>query len=300
MAHRDKLAVNPLPWVLSEGGFRLDEETLTAAMQDLAEAGFDALHADIPQGWTVDQYLQLLNSNGFRPAPGYFGAMWSDRAQHAELVEQAKRHAAVLAALGLTECFIASNLTEARLATPAQGVDPDSDRTAAVADGLAAAADAGKAEGITYALHPHVGSEVEVEEEIRQVLDATAGSALAFGPDTGHLAWAGTDPAILVRDYANRVVALHVKDLDAGAAADAKAANAGYWAATGVHHVWTEPGRGSVDFAAVFAALPTAFDGWSVLEVDVPNLPTPLESARVSRENLLAMPFFTQNSELSA
>lgn len=292
MAHRDKLAVNPLPWVIGPDGFTLNEATLTAALTDLRDAGFDAVHADIPADWDVARYREFLDGFGFRPAPGYFSADFSNPDEHSSIAEAAKRHASQLAELGLTETFTASNLAADRLEYPASGHAPDADRTAVVADGLARAAEAAKAEGVVHALHPHVGSHVEVEAEVRQVLDATNGSALAFGPDTGHLFWAGVTPEQIIADYADRVVAIHLKDVDVDAARAAHDAEADYWAATGNHHVWTEPGRGSVRFDRVFAALPATFAGWSVLEVDVPNVGTGKESASLSRRNLLAMPFF--------
>ncbi|MFI6681590.1 hypothetical protein [Kribbella sp. NPDC050470] len=61
-----------------------------------------------------------------------------------------------------------------------------------VVDGVGVAAEAITSEGVTPALHPHVGSTIETEPEIRAVLDAVPASILSFGPDTGHLAWAGT------------------------------------------------------------------------------------------------------------
>jgi inosose dehydratase len=48
-------------------------------------------------------------------------------------------------------------------------------------------------------------------------------------------------------------------------------------------HVWTEPGRGDVPFDAVLEAL-GGFDGWLIVEVDVPDQPTPAEPAAVSWE----------------
>jgi inosose dehydratase len=44
-----------------------------------------------------------------------------------------------------------------------------------------------------------------------------------------------------------------------------------YRRATVTQHVWTELGRGDVDFGAVFAAVPSSYDGWFVAEVDVPD-----------------------------
>ena len=42
----------------------------------------------------------------------------------------------------------------------------------------------------------------------------------------------------------------------------------------------------------MIAALPDGFDGWAVLEVDVPNLPTRVQSAQEGFDYLRANPAF--------
>jgi inosose dehydratase len=178
------------------------------------------------------------------------------------------------------------------MARPAVGHLADDERLRRFTDGMVAAAEVMQAEGVTAALHSHVGSWVETEDEVRAVLDWSEGSALAFGPDTGHLFWGGADPARIVRDYAARVACVHIKDVDAAAAATAAEQGNDYRTATSVRHVWTEPGRGDVDLDGVIAALPDGFDGWAVLEVDVPNLPTRVDSARAGLSYFEANPAF--------
>lgn len=287
-----KLAINPLPWVIGPNGFDLSIATLTMAFTELAAVGFDAVHADIPEGMSPAEYKAFISGFGFRPAPGYFGGAFEVAESRATVVEAARVHAARQAELGLTEVFIASNLCPQRIERPAVGVDASRERIAVIAEGLGDAAAAMRTEGVTAALHPHVGSWIETESEVREVLDATRGSDLGFGPDTGHLRWGGSDPVILIGDYPDRVVALHLKDVDADAARAAVANHSDYWAATNQDHVWTEPGRGVVDFDGVFAALPSDFAGWSVVEVDVPNIGTPAESAAAARDYVLGRDFF--------
>ena len=51
--------------------------------------------------------------------------------------------------------------------------------------------------------------------------------------------------------------------------------------------IWTELGQGCVDFPAVFQILENAgFSGWIIVETDVTQLPTALESAIISRAYL--------------
>jgi inosose dehydratase len=283
MALAAKVAVNPLPWVLGPNGFDMSPTNVRAAVAGIADAGFTAMHADVPAEWTPAEYREVLADHGVRPAPGYFGAHFDGPAKDLpELVEQAKRHASVQLELGQTEVFLASHLNPGRIASPAVGAYFDPDRLDLVIERIALVAGAIRDEGLTPCFHPHVGSWIETEREVRSMLDAIDASILAFGPDTGHLFWGGSDPAVLVGDYADRVRAMHLKDVHEVAAKRAADQRDDYQAATNTEHVWTEPGRGDVDFDAVFAALPATYDGWFVVEVDVPDLPSKEESTQAS------------------
>lgn len=280
-----RIGINPLPWVLTRSGFDLRMETLLPALKQLAGIGFTGLQADVPDGVPVAQYRDLLAEYGFLPAPSYFGAHFADPNHRSIILERARAIAEQQSELGLAEIFIAEDGTAARLRAPARGVTPHQARTSRIADGLAATAAVFARSGIRAALHPHVGTWIETEQEIRDVLDQTDGSDLAFGPDTGHLAWAGIDPVTVIRDYRPRCLAVHLKDIDPTAVTTARDAQANYAASAYEHHVWTEPGRGSVDFPSVRAVL-NGFTGWYVVEVDVPNLDNAHASSRASFDYL--------------
>jgi len=153
-----KVAVNPLPWVLSDAGFQLSRTVLLEALADLRGVGFRALHAQVPDDMTVDEYRQTLSDYGFVPAPGYFSADFADVASGQEVREQARHAAEEHIQLGLSEMFIASAMSTERMAHPAVGYLPDDERLRRFTDGMVAAAEVMQAEGVTAALHSHVGS----------------------------------------------------------------------------------------------------------------------------------------------
>jgi inosose dehydratase len=291
MALSSKVAVNPLPWVLGPNGFDLSPTTVRAAVAGIAEAGFTAIHADVPAELSPAEYRTLLSDHGVRPAPGYFGAYFDGADDEVPaLLEAARQHADVQAELGLTEVFLASHLTPARIATPAVGAAFDQATLDLVIERIALTAEAITSRGLAPCFHPHVGSWIETEHEVRAMLDAIDASVLSFGPDTGHLFWGGSDPGKLIADYADRVGAVHLKDVHRVAASRAQEQHDDYQGATNVEHVWTEPGRGDVDFDAVFAALPSSYRGWFVVEVDVPDLPSKEESTAESARWIAAQP----------
>jgi inosose dehydratase len=83
--------------------------------------------------------------------------------------------------------------------------------------------------------------------------------------------------------YANRIGAMHLKDVHADQVSASKAAGATYHEATREKFtVWTEPGRGDIDLPGALATLPESFNGWIVVEVDVPEAPTNLASTQIS------------------
>jgi len=298
MSSNAKISLNPLPWVLTENGFELSVPVLRSAFAEIATTPFKAIHADPVVGQSAAEYRELLAEYGLRPAPGYFSTLFHE-VPVTEVVEAAKQHAAVQAELGNTEVFIAAALDKPRRTRPAIGAEADADVLNRVIDGLGAAAAAITAEGVRPVLHPHVGSRIEVEDEVHAALAGVEESILGFGPDTGHLTWAGMDAVKIMTQYSDRIGAMHLKDVHIDQVAASKKAGASYHESTREGFtVWTEPGRGDIDLSGAISALPASFSGWIVVEVDVPEAPTNLESTQISAgwiEKHLGADAFTAN-----
>lgn len=279
-----RVAFNPLTWYMTPAGWdRAAAPPLPQVYRQIRGAGFDAVHAEVPDGMSVPAYQALLADTGLAPAPGYFQARFSDPAAARDAVENGRRAAAEHTALGLSRIFIADEFgAEPRIAAPARGAAFDQGRLAAVIDHLGAVAEAMVAEGVTPCLHQHVGTWIETPQETEAVLAAISPDLLLFGPDTGHLAWAGADPAATIETHLDRVGAVHLKDVRAAVRGEAQASGRDYRETT-ARHVFTEPGRGDVDFAGVLQIL-ARFDGWYIVEVDIADQPTPEDTARVSAE----------------
>jgi inosose dehydratase len=282
MPSKAKISLNPLPWVLTSKGFELSVPVLRDAFSEIKSTPFKAIHADPPAGQSAVEYRALLAEYGLAPAPGYFSILFHETPIK-EIVQAAKEHAVVQAELGNTEVFIAAALDKPRRTRPAIGADADSAVLSRVIDGLGAAAAAITAEGVRPVLHPHVGSRIEVEDEVHAALAGVEESILGFGPDTGHLTWAGMDAVKIMTQYSDRIGAMHLKDVHLDQVRASKAAGASYHESTREGFtVWTEPGRGDIDLDGAVGALPESFAGWIVVEVDVPEAPTNLESTQLS------------------
>lgn len=282
----DMIALNPIQWMASDDGW-LDPAMRPGPEQLLGmvrQAGFAGVMAEVPAGWSVDRYLDTAGQLGLALAPGYFVCRSDGRdGAEDEVVAAAQAVARQHAELGQRDIGLGLAMARdaVRVGRPARGAERDDTRLNAITALIGRIAEAMRAEGIRPALHPHVGTWVETEQEARAVLDAFDAATLGFLPDTGHLAWAGADVPGLISKYAERVPFLHVKDCRLSVAARGRSENWSYQQ-TVLAGLWAEPGRGELPMNEFLAALPPDFSGWLMVEVDRPDIADPFQSAQAS------------------
>ena len=122
------------------------------------------------------------------------------------------------------------------------------------------------ANGLQAVLHPHFGTFVETA---RDGLKAIEGSDIGICLDTGHLALAGDDPIDLVSLAPDKVLHVHLKDLDAALAAQVRQGAVSYQDAI-KQGLYRPLGQGDIDIENIITRLELAgYEGWYVLEQDV-------------------------------
>lgn len=135
--------------------------------------------------------------------------------------------------------------------------------------------------GVPLGYHNHMNNLGERPEEVRAVLAAADPKFVKLELDTAHYQMGGGDPVAAVKEYRDRLLFLHIKDLETpipGATGDLSRS-----------YRFVELGRGKVNLKGVFDALNAAgFKGWAVVELDrVPDKArTPKESALIAKQYL--------------
>jgi inosose dehydratase len=121
--------------------------------------------------------------------------------------------------------------------------------------------------GLSVAFHPHVGTHVEFEDEIDRLM-TDVDPAVGLCVDTGHTVYAGIDLEALIGRYADRIVHMHLKDLD-HAVLDRCMSEGLTFEQSVAAQVFTPLGDGSVDLANVATTLRSiGYDGWATFEQD--------------------------------
>lgn len=131
--------------------------------------------------------------------------------------------------------------------------------------------------GIPVGYHNHMGSLGEAPDEVDRIMDAADPRYVKLELDIAHYQQGGGDPARAIRQYQDRLLFLHIKDVESLAANDER----------GHVYRFVELGRGRVNLPAVFNALKDVkFRGWAVIELDsVPDKSkTPKECAQISKK----------------
>jgi inosose dehydratase len=270
-----------------------DEE---AAFADIAAAGYAGVPPKVPAGVTAADIVARLDRHGLKAAPPYYAASFWDPEQEQAILQRAEELGRLVQEIGCTELYVAAG---------GGGFQAPSGAARSAAAGHVTAADMmSDAEfeqfartltafgritlkyGVRICFHNHVGTVIETRAELDRLMELCDDDAVFLGIDTGHLAWAGMDVVEVCRVYRDRILTMHLKDIVESVRATGAREGWDYDTFTR-NGVFAELGEGSVDFIGLNELLDEAgFDGWLVVETDVTSLPTPLDSARTSREYL--------------
>ena len=131
--------------------------------------------------------------------------------------------------------------------------------------------------GVPVGYHNHMGSLGEAPDEVDRIMEAADPRYIKLELDIAHYQQGGGDPVKAIRQYHDRLLFLHIKDVESLATNDER----------GRGYRWVELGRGRVDLPGVFGALKQVkFRGWAVIELDsVPDKTrTPKEYLQINRK----------------
>jgi inosose dehydratase len=133
--------------------------------------------------------------------------------------------------------------------------------------------------GVPLGYHNHMGSMGEHPEEVDKIMDASDPRYAKLELDIAHYFQGGGDPVKAIERYKDRLLFLHIKDVESLPATDSgKKA-----------YRFVELGRGKVDVPATFDALKrVGFHGWAVVELDgnPEKEKAPKEAAMVNKKYL--------------
>jgi inosose dehydratase len=258
-------------------------------LEEIARSGYRGTELG-PFGYlptSAGELVRGLRDHDLSLAAGFVMEPFGDRRRHDGIDEIARRTCELLQAAGARTLILIDAVSPDRIATAGRSdAAPrlDQAQSAVLVEGLTRVAEIARRSGVTAAIHPHVGTHIEFEDEVDRLLADLDPELVGLCLDTGHSIYAGIDPAALLRRHADRLAYVHFKDIDLARLAAARSERLTFYEAVG-RGIFRPLGEGSVDFAAVAQRLAeVGYAGWATVEQD--RLPddssTPMDEARRS------------------
>lgn len=287
------LGVHPINW--SNDDFRdlggdIPLETCFRQMHEAGYAGTEVGHK-YPQD--PDTLRPLMDQHQLR----LIGGWHSTHLATGDYQEEEQRFLTYLGFLKamnasvviVAECSEAIHGDEAEpLKFDSDTIDLSEDQWARVYQGLDKLSELGAAEGLPVVYHHHMGTVVQSESSLDALMANTRKLNLLF--DTGHLSFAGIDPAGILERYMDRVAHAHLKNIRTSIVRQAREMGLSFGQAVRAG-VFTVPGdeaegEPAVDFPPLLERLAdNGYKGWYVVEAEQdPSKANPLAYASKARQ----------------
>ena len=122
-------------------------------------------------------------------------------------------------------------------------------------------------EGMPLAYHHHMGTVIQSQEDIERLIDNT-GDAVKLVIDTGHMLFAGGDSVKIAKDYGERLIHVHFKDMRENILKKSLKEDLSFRYAF-LEGAFTVPGDGCIDYKPFLQTLKNLnYSGWLVVEAE--------------------------------
>lgn len=285
-----RLGTNPIAWSNDDLPELGGDTPLATCLAEARQAGFAGIELGNKFPRQPAALAAALAPHGLQLVSGWYGARLRERSA-ADEIRAMQPHLDLLAAMGcpvMVFAEVAGSVQGERSTPVADRPVMDDAEWRDYAPRITAVAEHMAARGVRLAYHHHMGTVIEKAAEIDRLLAATPDS-VGLLYDTGHLTFAGDDPAAVAGRWAGRIVHVHAKDVRPEVMRRALAERWSFLDAV-VAGVFTVPGDGGVDFRRALAPVARAgYAGWWIVEAEQdPARAEPLAYARIGHAHLTA------------
>ena len=284
-----RIGINPLTWTNDDLPALGAETPLATCLSEGKLAGYAGFELGNKFPRTPEALGPILDAHGLVLVSGWYSGKLLTHSV-AEEIAALSDHLHLLKTLGATEmvyCEVTGCVHgDQQRPVSERPVITDSAVWADWGKRLTEVAAYTQAHGVRLAYHHHMGTVVQTEQDIDQLM-AHTGKALGLLLDTGHLTYAGGDPLAVQQRHAARINHVHCKDIRRAVLDEVLNRNSSFLDAV-LQGVFTVPGDGCVDYGSLFQGLKAAnYQGWLVVEAEQdPAVAHPLTYATMGYANL--------------
>jgi inosose dehydratase len=286
-----RLGINPLTWTNDDLPTLGAETTLETCLTEARAAGYDGVELGNKFPRQAAVLGPILQQHGLDLVSGWYSGRLLERDVDAEW-QAMQAHFDLLRALGCGVMVFAevTRCTHGDQRAPLSQRPQLAEREwAQFGKRLTALAERMHSSGLRMAYHHHMGTVVQSSLDVDRLMAHTS-NAVGLLLDTGHLTYAGADPAAVAARYAKRIVHVHCKDVRREVLERSRNADQSFLNAV-VDGIFTVPGDGMVDYPRVLEPIANSgYDGWLVVEAEQdPAVAIPHVYANLGWRNLSSL-----------
>src|SRR5688572_978317 len=250
-----ELGINPISWTNDDLPGLGDDIALDTCLSEARAAGFTGVELGRKFPRDATALRPILDGHDLRLVSGWYSLRLLERDAAAEW-QAMQPHFKLLAALGCRVMVVAEVTgcvhgdRRARLSARPQ-IAPE--RWPELGARMSELAERMQQHGLRMAYHHHMGTVVQTGQEVDRLMEHTR-DAVGLLLDTGHLRFAGDDPAHYARAYRARITHVHCKDVRPAVLSRVLNRDASFLDGV-IEGVFTVPGDGCIDYRAVLAPL---------------------------------------------
>lgn len=242
--------------------------TLNDTMSSISKANFDGceLSPQFPQ----DPFLlkSSLKQHGIKISSAQFHSYFTDKERFNETLHRFLDHMHFLNAIGakrVVVCECTHNTFE-NSALPMLDAQPSLSAAPLklLVDGLHKIARLAQEVGMQVVYQPRIGTMVHSEAAIATLMEKTDPALVSLLIDTGHFFVLNIDPVRILKQYAQRVNYICLKDINGAILRKVKESHDSYSHAKAAG-LFTTLGQGALDFRGLFKTIKSiAYTGWII------------------------------------
>jgi inosose dehydratase len=283
-----KLAIAPIAWTNDDMPDLGKENTFEQCISEMALAGFKGSEVGNKYPRDTKVLTKALELRELQIASAWFSSFLTTKPYEETELEFIKRRD-FLHAMGAKVIVVSEqgHSIQGQMNTPVFDGKPTftEEEWILLASGLNKLGTLAAEKGMKVVYHHHMGTGVQTEEEIDELMETTDKNLVFLLFDSGHLAYSGEDYIRVLAKYIDRIKHVHLKDIRPQVVKEVKENKLSFL--QGVRKgAFTVPGDGCVDFEAIFKILDDSnYEGWMVVEAEQdPAIANPFEYAVKARK----------------
>lgn len=264
-----RFGVSPIAWANDDMPELGGDTTLETILREAREIGFEGVELGGKFPREPNALKAALAPHGLDLVGGWYSGSLLVQDADAEIAAL-RPHLALLKAIGSTVFVFAetSNAVHSDRNAPLESTPRlKAGDWAQFGARLSNVADYISGQGLKLAYHHHLGTVVENQADMEAFIAATSPS-VGFTLDTGHAALGGVWTIDVIERHPERIAHVHCKDVRGAVHAEARRTGKSFLDGV-LAGMFTVPGDGGIDFAAVMQALKrTGYSGWIIVEAE--------------------------------